>query len=225
MSTQQPEDDKDADPSIANRFLAHQLSDAERVLLEAQLLVNPDSVRELEATARLKVGLHKLRESGELDALLRAPPRSYRTFAFAAAAVVVIGIALAFGRLQEQTEPLLVAAATQLADASGRPLPVSAPYVLIRNRAAVESTVLALPPSRQAITLRLFPSLQARAPYRVSVSGADGKAVGSIAIASADDDRFVTVFIDSARLGRGDYQITVADVAGTNAESYRFEVR
>ena len=48
------------DPTMASRYLADQLSDSEREAFEASLLRNPDVARELEATARMKVGLGRL---------------------------------------------------------------------------------------------------------------------------------------------------------------------
>ncbi len=52
------------DPTIVNRYLAGQLDDAERVVFEAELARNPAALAELEATARLKVGLELCKGSG-----------------------------------------------------------------------------------------------------------------------------------------------------------------
>mgnify|MGYP003577986533 CR=1 FL=1 len=57
------------DPGLASRYLAGQLSPAELQAYEQHLLENPDAVRELEATARMKVGLASLRDSGKLEKL------------------------------------------------------------------------------------------------------------------------------------------------------------
>jgi anti-sigma factor RsiW len=62
------------DPGLASRYLAGQLSPAELQAYEQHLLENPDAVRELEATARMKVGMASLRDSGQLEKLLRARP-------------------------------------------------------------------------------------------------------------------------------------------------------
>ena len=61
----------DDDPTIASRYLAGQLTDAERAAYEAELEKDSKALRELEATARLKVGLERLRETGQLDDMLR----------------------------------------------------------------------------------------------------------------------------------------------------------
>src|SRR5262249_37968305 len=58
------------DPTRASRYLADQLSEAECAEYEARITEDPDTVAELEATARLKIGLQRLRRSGELSALI-----------------------------------------------------------------------------------------------------------------------------------------------------------
>ena len=62
------------DPGLASRYLAGQLSPTELQAYEEHLLENPDAVMELEATARMKVGLADLRDSGQLEKLLRGGP-------------------------------------------------------------------------------------------------------------------------------------------------------
>src|SRR5688572_32105538 len=86
------------DPALASRYLAGQLSPTELQAYEQHLLESPDAVQELEATARMKVGLANLRDAGQLERLLReAPaPRLRRTgialAAAAALAVIAVGL-------------------------------------------------------------------------------------------------------------------------------------
>ena len=58
----QPTDRHQDDAGIAQRYLAGQLSPEEQEAYEQYFIHNPDAVRELEATARMKVGLASLRD-------------------------------------------------------------------------------------------------------------------------------------------------------------------
>ena len=58
------------DPTRAGRYLAGQLPEAESAAYEAHFATDPEALAELEATARLKIGLQRLRSSGELSELL-----------------------------------------------------------------------------------------------------------------------------------------------------------
>src|SRR5256885_228405 len=58
------------DPTRASRYLAGQLSEAECADYEAHFAADPEALAELEATARLKIGLQRLRRTGEISELL-----------------------------------------------------------------------------------------------------------------------------------------------------------
>ena len=64
-----------------------ELTDDEREAFEAYYLEHPDVVPELEAAARFKVGLMKLRDTGELSKLLQREQRRQWPYFAAAAAV------------------------------------------------------------------------------------------------------------------------------------------
>jgi hypothetical protein len=215
------------DPTIVNRYLADQLAEAERSAFEAQLVADPDLLREVEATARLKVGLHQLRETGQLDALI-AGERSHTPLFFSAAAalaVLVLGISL----LRWNTDagaPMLAASLSSLVDQSGSPLPIAGAHAIFRKRADAYDAVIELPASRQAIELRVLPDASAVTStasgadtrYRVSLSligaSATAEASGSIERLQAADDGFVTMFVDSSRLSPGTYQLVVESETG-----------
>src|SRR3984885_1843085 len=106
-----------ADPTRASRYLADQLTDAECAEYEARFVEDPDAVAELEATARLKIGLQRLRRNGELGELIAgtAAPHPTRTWMLAMAAsivAVVIGVSLWFPRTGPLSAPVLASAAS-----------------------------------------------------------------------------------------------------------------
>ena len=162
------------DHHIVARYLADQLSDAERQAFEACLLEHPEIVRDLEAAARMKVGLRQLRERGELETLLVATPasRSQRLFA-AAAAIAIVGVVLATFMLRPPAAaPFLVASSTTLVDKRGKALPVVRGHSLSGPRTLTVDAEVEVPEKPAAIALRLLPEHEAHPPRTGSKSRA-----------------------------------------------------
>lgn len=204
------------DATIANRYLADQLSDAERAEFESALIEDPDVVRELEATARLKVGLQRLRETGELRPLLEPAP-FYRqpVWLAAAASIAVAAIGLTLVRLDLTTpETTLAASATALVDSTGHALSVGSTHPIFRARAENYDAEITLPATPQAIELHVLPEVvSSTASYRVALLRVgDDRTTEPVAEVSGlqpTADGFLTVFADSTRLRPGRYQLTV----------------
>jgi hypothetical protein len=199
------------DAGIAQRYLAGQLSPPEQEEYEQYFIRNPDAVRELEATARMKVGLANLRDKGQLDSLLQGAPTTPRRPAMLAIAASVAVIAIAVGLWRDVRAPdgaALVASATRLVDASGKPLAVGAIYAVMRTRATDYDAVVTLPAQPQALELRVLPESTASA-YNATLSRIlPGGAVAQPATVDelrAGDDGFVRLFVDSSRLEPGLY--------------------
>lgn len=209
------------DPTIANRYLAGQLTEAEQASFEGELQSNATTLRELEATARLKVGLERLRETGQLDDMLRPTSATRQILVGLAAtlAVAVIAISFLLGYFrQPATEPLLAATPASFVDLQGSALAVAATVAVFRKRAGDYDAIIELPPARNAIALRVLP--QAGAPaerYRVSLARMreDGGIEPSQSVTDLGPaaDGFVTVFADSARLTTGRYRMAVSPTA------------
>ena len=213
------------DPTMANRYLADQLSDAERATFEASLLQNPEVAQELEATARLKVGMERLRDSGELDKIVRARPFFERPGFFAAAASIgVLAIGLVFVRWQGASTPsMLASTASAFVDASGKIPTVASTPPMLRTRSEKDDAEIVLPTERQALKLQLMPTAPGSAE-QYSVSLARLKDDGSTeAVAVVKDlrpaGRYINVFADSASLQPGRYQLTVTG-EGSGAPVY-----
>jgi hypothetical protein len=221
---------------FANRYLAGTLSDAERAAYEPEIARNEDTLRELEATARLKVGLARLRESGELDELLRPTPWSgHRTALAAAAAVVVLAVAVLLVRFGDGTaRPLVAASVALLMDQRGGALPVGGTVAVFRKRAASYDATIQASSKPQAIELRALPETTvAASQYRVSLLHLNDQGaatpVGSIERLRPAADGFVTVFVDSSLLAAGDYRLDVlgegADASTVAAGTFRIRVQ
>jgi hypothetical protein len=220
------------DATLANRYLAGQLSEPERSALETELVSNPDALRELEATARLKVGLEKLRETGELEALLR-PQQSWRSpFVMALAAglgVLVIGAFLVRGMTTDTRAPILASAVASLVDPNGNALQVARTFAVFRKRVEAYDAVIERPASRQAIEIRVLPETVATpASYRVALSRMrDDETLEPVATVEGvepGEDGFLSVFADSAGLAPGRYRLTVLGGSTTSPDTYLIKV-
>jgi hypothetical protein len=213
---------------IVARYLADRLSDTEREAFEAYYLEHPDIVQDMEAVARLKVGLARLQESGELGKSLAAPhfPRSY--YIAAAAAVVVAAAGFLFLSVREppQQGPILTASAATLLDRSGAPLAVTDTYRVLRTRSGAADANILLTDSSQAIALRILPDFPAvPARYRIEVSavpaGSEPESLAAVGNLAVEADGFILVYLDSSRLTSGTYVLTLAGETGTDAADTR----
>ncbi len=214
------------DPTRASRYLADQLSEAECAEYEARFTQDPEAVAELEATARLKIGLKRLRQSGELSELIAGTgsPSSNRTLMLAMAAgiaAVVIGVSLWFPHVfPSGSAPILASRITGLTDRNGHGLSVVSTTPLFRTRAERYDAVIDLPPSRGAIRLRLLPSRPAdSAHYQATLARIrdDDSPEAPVAIGNLQpsaEDGFVDVYADSSLLSPGRYRISLTRETG-----------
>ena len=212
------------DPTRASRYLADQLTDAECAAYEARFVEDPETVAELEATARLKIGLQRLRRNGELSELIAgaatAPPtRTWMLAMAASVAAVVIGVSLWFPRTGPMSVPVLASAASAFKDRSGHSLSVLATAPLFRTRAEKYDAVIELPTTRGAIKLRVLPSTPAQsARYQASLSRIKDDDTSERIVAIEDlkpstEDGFVDLYADSSLLIPGRYQLILTRTA------------
>lgn len=216
------------DPTTAGRYLAGQLSAEEQRSYEALLVSHPEVLRELEATARLKVGLARLRERGDLDGLLQAPARAGPSAWLRQPAMVALAASFALAvvgaLLWRNTMPradMLYASLSALQAHGGASRSLVGHYTLVRTRSTSAETILSPPPARQAFELRVLPDIEPGADgylvqlFRVRSDGsAEQPAVASSTALQPGADAFVTLYADSSLLSVGRYQLKVA-AAGT----------
>jgi hypothetical protein len=210
------------DPTLAGRYLADQLADGERSRYEALLASSPDAVRELEEIAQLKVGLEKLRESGELSLLLGERRRSIPRFATAlAAGIAALVIGVVVWRPPSDRGPAaapLFGSQASLVDKAGHPLPIEVRIAVYRKRSGAPDAVVEIPQSASGVELRVLPmSVNRTHAYRVSLSRLHENGTFSAPRAVSDvrpaADGFLEVYAEAARLTPGRYEVVVADQA------------
>jgi hypothetical protein len=217
------------DPTRASRYLADQLTDAECAEYEARFVEDPDAVAELEATARLKIGLQRLRRNGELSELIAGtgtvtPNRTWVLAMAASVVAVVIGVSLWFPRSGPTASPLLASAASAFKDRSGHSLSVLATTPLFRTRAERYDAIIELPVTRGAIKLRVLPSSAPADPARYQASLArirdDDSSERIVAIEDlkpSKEDGFVDLYADSSLLAPGRYRLILTREAAGSA--------
>jgi hypothetical protein len=227
------------DPTRASRYLADKLTEAEREAYENRFLQDPEAVAEIEATARLKIGLSRLRESGELAELVGGagathPNRTYLVALAASVVAVVISLSLWFPRsTSAPTFPLLASVASAFKDHSGHSLAVVSTTPLMRTRAESYDAVIELPKTRGAIRLRVLPSTSSPGTrydaslLRIREDDTTEKAVSIGDLQPSAEDGFVDMYADSSLLAPGKYQLILAPrVAGAAAgESDTFVIK
>ncbi len=211
------------DNHVVARYLANRLSDEERAAFEAYYLEHPDVVQDMEAAARFKVGLMKLRESGELDPLLRKQPRFLQWQYLAAAAALAV---LAIGTLLlVQRAPggrSLMAASVEMLNWNSRAPTIASRTAILRTRGSSVDAEIPLPAAGEAVELRVLPEFAAH-PARYTVrlfrmSADDSlQSVAELGGLVPAPDNFVTVYIDGAHLHPGQYRLAIVGDPDTDA--------
>jgi hypothetical protein len=139
--------------------------------------------------------------------------------------MVVMGVTLlgALGLFlllnRELPPPLLVAKVSALPH--GTATVIASSHAILRTRGSAVDAVIPLPPVGEAIELRVLPEFTARPHYRMRLfrMTADDslRPVGEVGGLTTDDDGFLTVFVDAARLQPGPYRLTVVGDIDTDA--------
>ena len=219
------------DATIASRYLGDRLADDERGAYERYLTQSPQAMRELEATARLKLGLLRLRESGELDRLLRESNSLGSPFVMAlAAGVAALAIGVGLWHSSGTVAPILSGSALSLLDPGGHTLPITRTQVLFRKRSDSYDAIIELPETRGTVQIRVLPETRAAvfsaSLTRIQTDGSE-QAVASIGALKPAQDGSVNLYADSSRLTEGRYRLTVrpADAENGSAESFVLKLR
>jgi hypothetical protein len=223
------------DPTLPSRYLANQLTEAERIEYEALLSRSVESLAELEATARLKVGLKKLADEGELPALQQDAPRARRSYLLplaASVAAIYVGVAL-WRSIGPPTIPLFSASAGSFLGRDGHTLPLVAATEIFRRRSGAADASIELSDSRGILEWH-WAAPQGATPerYDVVLTTSDGKppqVVGEIKGLRADENGVVRWYVDSAGLVTDSYKLKISEESSTaqpgKAETFSIRVR
>jgi hypothetical protein len=224
------------DPVVVNRYLADRLTDAERLDFESRLVASPAVVEALESAARMKAGLMRLRDAGQLERIVFSPSSwTPRVLAIAASVTALaIGIAVWRGDGARLAAPALAPSVAMLLDDSGRQLDIVGRHAVLRTRAEGYDAIIDRPRAPGALEIRVLPDASASsdalgARYRVELARIDDGPAAPIVVGGlkAQEDGFVTLFASSSQLAAGKYRLTIAREGdgASPAETDSFSIR
>lgn len=223
---------------LVARYLADQLSEEERREFEEALAQSPDLVEDLEATARLKVGLAHLQEKGQLQPLLarREKPRGAVLALAASIAGLAVIVALWFGSRSTPT-PLMAGTVAMLAQRSGAAPAVSEIRSILRTRSGLpgeyDAELTAAPASPTVVELRIRPEFRPEPPvYRASLlklrDDDTERELVAVRGLPLHAQGHVTVFVDTGRVSAGRYRLRLSadgDAASGPSSTFLLVVR
>jgi hypothetical protein len=207
---------------VLTRYLADQLSDAERIAFESYYVEHSQVLQELELAAKLKLGLALMADSGELAAPARRPWLP----GLAAAALLIAAVSTGFWLIRPAPAPLLVASVGELGGSQAAPLAADI-YTIERTRSRRVDARIVLPPLPRTLTLRILPEhVSATYGLRLNMLGSDAvvREIAQLPALRADADGLVSVYLQSQRLAPGTYEIVLSSNAEPNAPVSSFVV-
>ena len=212
----------------AQRYVAGLMDEAEEQRFEESLVENPPLAAEVDARQRMKAGLQRLEERGELAALLAQPaaPSRFLRYAAAAAVLLVLGAGVTYWRSGTPSRPF-IAGSMQALTGSGTPSSgVAATYLLASTRARPEETVITAPPGGGLVRIQVVPDSGAERPYTASLAriagGQEHLLADRVPVQGAAGGSLIDLYVDSASLESGDYRLRLS--AGDVAYDYAFKV-
>ena len=202
------------DHQVIERYLADQLTDVEREEFESYYVEHPEILEDLQAAAGIKLGAALLRRSGELQKLTARPRWARWRSGLALAASLLVVITGAY-LLRPGTQPTMIMAAS-LGDFPST-LATADIYQVQRTRSEVDAVVV-LPDRPEALTLRVRAAIEPPpASYQMQLAAiAEDEtqtAIASLTGLRLDGEGFITVYLNSATLQPGMYQLNVSDEA------------
>ena len=214
-------------------YLAGRLPPGDEDAFEQYVSEHPEICADIEQTLKLKEGLARLRERGELDTLLRVPAsRRWVPYAAAASLAVATVAGLLWLQLRSPAPAMLFLSPSELATRHHESVAIRGSYVLARTRGGASLTEVSLPAEPGAIELKILPSgVSNDTRYnvglrRLRLPNAPSN-VEQVKVGPMTPDGYVTVYVDSSQLTPGDYEVSVTpDVSGESpTESDRFVIR
>jgi len=217
--------DLDHDFERMRDYVRGRLTDDERQTFEDRLTRDPELVRELEQTLRLREGLERLRDEVYF---VKPAPRPVRRLlvwmpALAAAAVAALAIIL---WVQPQSSTRVLRASLGSAGAAD----ISAHFTFVSMRGS--SSYDLDRPAAGVIEFRASPTGPAAgAPYRLTLErvgrGGAAEPVGTLADLAPGADGYLHGFADASRLPAGRYVLRVGAAGQTTetALAFPFELR
>jgi len=216
------------DDESINAYLGGRLNEADADAFEKRIAKDPELVATMEATLRMKEGLAVLSASGQLDDLLKPPPKRRRAaLAIGIAAAAGVGTLAVLVALQFFARaPLISASVERLGMPGAASAPIAAHYTFAAVRQAARSPRLELPVGG-VIEIRVLTSRTGKpTTYHSTLESVPATGhpvvVGSVMHLVRDADGFVSVYADASRLTPGDFALSVTPEPDDGSPPDRF---
>lgn len=205
-------------------YVVGRLSDEELKAFEERLGRDPELVRELEQSLRLREGLEQLRAQGYFTRVAAAPHR-VRSWAWlpalAAAAALALVMFLWVGPSRGPSG-VVQTPATLLVVAGGAPVKAHFTFLATRDATAPRLEL----PASGLIEVRAAPvERSAQSDYRVTLLREDGdssRPVGTVSNVALTKDGYVRTYADASQLSPGAYVLRVGAVDEPKATPTEF---
>jgi hypothetical protein len=202
-------------------YVVGRLPEEEHRAFEERLERDPELVRELEQSLRLREGLAQLQEQGYFTRVTTSRVRSWAWLpALAAAAVLALVMFLWVEPSRVSTVTPSPGALLRVAD--GRPVTAQFTFLATREASAPQLEL----PASGLVEVRAAPAeRRAQSDYRVTLfreqDGAS-RPVGTVSNVALTADGYVQTYADASRLKPGAYEVRVEAVGEPKASGAEF---
>ncbi|HTU65826.1 MAG TPA: hypothetical protein VMF52_07750, partial [Steroidobacteraceae bacterium] len=163
------------DQHVVARYLADQLSEADREAFELYCRENPGMFREIEAAARFKVGLVRLEETKRLQPAIEARSRALPMRRAAMWGGLVVAAGLLYGAVVSLRVPVMGATVAEVSGRLRPPLPSTEAIELFAMRSeSILPKKIELPRTPKAILIRVLRDNESADRYRATLRKASG---------------------------------------------------
>jgi hypothetical protein len=208
-------------------YAVGRLSDDERRTFEERLVRDPDLVRELEQSLRMREGLEQLREQGYFGGTFARATRGWRMWVPALAAAAIAGLTLILWVQPRTFSPGVLRASPGSGAGLSQPVSAQFTFMSMRSSSAPELDL----PDRGLIELRAAPAARAMASrFRLTLAHGEGVAsqsVGTLSGLAVGADGYVHCYADASGLAPGSYSMRIEPDGGAGgaAETFAFRLR
>lgn len=210
------------------RYVAGRMDEKEERQFKELILAQPDIAAEVDAHQRIKAGLERLEERGELQKLLGRPAQpNYLKYALAASVLIALVVVASLWQSSSVSTPPMVAASLQELYGAESNRGMSGTYLLASNRERGDETVIVVTRGAGALRLQVVPEMPEATSFSVSLVRVSGDSETTLArsVMSRDGDRgVVEIFIDPETPGAGEYRLSLTSqgVAPATTDTYPF---
>jgi hypothetical protein len=204
---------------LVDRYVAGTMPEVEQEAFEIRMLQDAELAREVELVQRMRAGMQRLSEGGELAKVTARPP-PWRALGLAASILLVLGAAFWFVRGTLPGDPVFGPGTTT--DSGDMPT-----FLIAMTRVADEATRLVVPRGSGVVRLSVLPEEAGNGEFATEVRSIGGAAPRTLVAFTSFADRngFVAILVDAARAEPGRYELVITRKDEAPPAIYPVELR